>query len=113
MIIYYKMRSLLCFLSTPFLFHSLTHTHTYTHTDCSSDEWRRISDVVEAFSLDEIGHIGREVLVVSFDVVLQNQTTQRASGLVFSKGHREKSILKCDQEDRQKCLQRMSNVREH
>lgn len=78
-----------------------THTLSHTHTDCSSDEWRRISNVVEAFSLDELGHVRREVLVVSFDVVLQNQTTQRASGLVFSrKDTRERSILERDQEDR-------------
>lgn len=45
---------------------------SHTLTDRSSDEWRRISDVVEAFSFDEVGHVRGEVLVVSLHVVLQN-----------------------------------------
>lgn len=45
-----------------------------TPTDRSSDERRRVSDVVEAFSLDEVSHVGRKVLVVSLNVVLQYQT---------------------------------------
>lgn len=54
----------------------------WTPTDRGSDEWRRVSDVVQAFSLDEIRHVGREVLVVGLDVVLQYQATQRTGGFV-------------------------------
>ena len=45
-----------------------------TPTDRSSDERRGVSDVVEAFSFDEVRHVGREVLVVSLNIVLQDQT---------------------------------------
>lgn len=51
-------------------------------TDSSSDERRRVSDVVEAFSFDEVSHIGREVLVMSLHVVLQNQTAERPRGFI-------------------------------
>jgi len=44
-----------------------------TRTYGSSDQWRRVPNVVKAFALDEIGHIGGEVLVVGLDIVLQNQ----------------------------------------
>lgn len=51
-------------------------------TDGGADERRRVSDVVETLSLDEVGHGRREVLVVSLHVVLENQTAQRTCGLV-------------------------------
>lgn len=54
-----------------------------TPTDRSSDERWRVSDVVEAFSFDEVSHSGREVMVVSLNIVLQDQTAERASGLVL------------------------------
>jgi len=77
---YSDSHKLLLFLHLP--------SFTHTPTDCSSDKRRGVSNVVEAFSFDEVGHVRREVLVVSFHIVLQNQTTQRASGLVLG-GSRE------------------------
>lgn len=65
---------------------------TQTPTDRGSDERRRVSDVVQAFSFDEVRHVGREVLVVGLHVVLQDQTAQRTGGLVLKKkgGENEK-----------------------
>lgn len=58
---------------------------TQTPTDRGSDERRRVSDVVQAFSFDEVRHVGREVLVVGLHIVLQDQAAQRAGGLVLKK----------------------------
>lgn len=59
---------------------------TQTPTDRGSDERRRVSDVVQAFSFDEVRHVGREVLVVGLHIVLQDQAAQRTGGLVLKRG---------------------------
>lgn len=69
--------------SLPTFPHSLP---SRTRTNCSSDERRRVSDVVQAFSLDEIRHIRWEVLVVGLDVVLQDQATQRTGRFICKNG---------------------------
>jgi len=51
-------------------------------TNGGTDERRGIADVVEAFLLDEIRNSRGEVLVVGFNIVLQDQTTQGAGRLV-------------------------------
>lgn len=58
---------------------------TQTPTDRGSDERRRVSDVVQAFSFDEVRHVGREVLVVGLHIVLQDQAAERTGGLVFKR----------------------------
>lgn len=58
---------------------------TQTPTDRGSDERRGVSDVVQAFSFDEVGHVGREVLVVGLHIVLQDQAAQRTGGLVLKR----------------------------
>lgn len=59
-----------------------------TLTYGSSDQWRGVPDVVEAFALDEIGHIGGEVLVVCLHIVLQYEPTQGSGGLIWT-GHED------------------------
>lgn len=62
-------------------------------TDCGPDEGRRIPDVLEALALDEIRHAVWEVVIVSLDIVLQNQSTQGSGWLVFGeKGMRKISV---------------------
>lgn len=55
---------------------------TFRLTDGGADERGRVSDVVETLSLDEVGHGGRKVLVMSLHVVFQDQTAQRSSRLI-------------------------------
>ena len=55
-------------------------------TDSGADERGGVSDVVEAFLFDEVGHRRREVLVVSLHVILQDQTAQGTSGLICPGG---------------------------
>lgn len=43
-------------------------------TNGGTDKWRGVTDVVETFLLDEVGHGWREVLVVCLDIVFQYQT---------------------------------------
>lgn len=54
-------------------------------TNGGSDEWGRITNVVQTLSLDEICHGRRKVLVVSLHIVLQDQTAEGASRLVLKK----------------------------
>lgn len=62
-------------------------------THSSSDEGRRVSDVLEALTLDEIRHAIREVLIVSFHIVLQYQPTQGACWFILGKvGKGQKNI---------------------
>lgn len=53
-------------------------------TDGGANERWGVTDVVQAFLLDEVGDGRGEVLVVCFNIVLQDQTAQRASGLIWS-----------------------------
>lgn len=78
--------------NTSFLFPHLLFL-TQTPTDRSSDQRRRVSDVVQAFSFDEVSHVGREVLVVSLNIVLQYETAQGASGLVLRRKAGERQSI--------------------
>lgn len=51
-------------------------------TDCGTDEWRGVTDIVETFLLDKVSNSLGKVLVVGFDIILQNQTAQRSSWLI-------------------------------
>ncbi|KAG7243624.1 hypothetical protein INR49_011181, partial [Caranx melampygus] len=53
-------------------------------TNSGTDEWRRVADVVETFLLDEVRNSWWEVLVMGLNIVLQNQTTQRAGWLIWT-----------------------------
>lgn len=54
-----------------------------TLTDGGTDEGRGVANVVDTFLLDEVGDGWREVLVMGLNIVLQNQTAERASRLVW------------------------------
>ena len=55
-------------------------------THSGPNEGRGVTDVLQAFVLDEIRHAVGEVLIVGFDIVLQDESTQRTSGLVWMEG---------------------------
>ena len=50
-----------------------------------SDQRRLISNIVEAFLLDEIGHLWWELLKVSSHIVLQNEATKGTGRIIWNK----------------------------
>ena len=50
-----------------------------------SDQWRLISNIVEAFLLDEIGHLWWELLKMSSHIVLQNEATKGTGWIIWNK----------------------------
>lgn len=77
------------------------HSRIKAPTDCGSDERWRISNVVETFSLDEISHVGREILIMSLNIVFQYQAAQRTSGLIWNAStEAQRSWLKLQQVER-------------
>lgn len=63
-------------------------------TNSGSDEWGRITNVVQTLSLDEICHGRRKVLVVSLHIVLQDQTAEGASRLILKAREERESVNK-------------------
>ena len=57
-------------------------------THSGPDEWRWVSDVLEALALDEIRHTIREVLIMGFHIVLQYQPTQGPRGFILVGGEK-------------------------
>lgn len=62
--------------------HANNTEKTHKLTNGGTDEWRGVANVVETFLPDEVSNSWGEVLVVGFDIVLQYQTAQRASGFI-------------------------------
>lgn len=67
------------------------NTHkTHQLTNGGTDERRGVANVVETFLLDEVSNRWGEVLVVGLNIVLQYQTAQRASRLVWGDEEKKK-----------------------
>lgn len=62
--------------------HATCQQNAHKLTDGGTDERRGVTDVVEAFLLDEVSNSWGEILVVGLNIVLQNQTAQRPSWLI-------------------------------
>ena len=52
------------------------------YADSGSDQRRRIADAVQAFRLDELGDVRRELLEVGTNVVLEDETAERTRRLI-------------------------------
>ena len=65
-------------------------------TNSGADERRRVTDVLEALALDEITHAIREVLIVGFHIVFQNQPAQGPCRFILVGGEKTKNKKQAD-----------------
>lgn len=63
-------------------------------THCGSNERWGVSNVLQALIFYEVRDTIREVLVMGSNVVLQNETAERASGLIFVRENRVQFMTK-------------------
>ena len=63
------------------------------NTNGGPDQRGRIPDVLQTFALDELGHVGREVMEVCLDIVLENQAAEGPGRLICRNQNRINTAL--------------------